>query len=110
MIRLERCINGYYLKVVERILASDGSGRREEKIQRIPWDGAQATVGIRFTTEEQSDFSSYFYYKGTEKVACGNGHSLHFCLEHFTGCRIGLASMATEKVGGHVRFSNFQIL
>ncbi len=41
-----------------------------------------------------------------ELKAIGGEHKVHFRLEHFTGCRVGLFVMSTEKAGGRGRISD----
>lgn len=50
-----------------------------------------------------------FYYKAKGKYEqIGITHKLFFRLDHFTGCRYGLFSYATEDTGGKSRFSQFK--
>lgn len=67
------------------------------------------------TLKMEADFNNgadtaVFFYK-TETMdsfkQIGPEHQLFFGLDHFTGCRYGLFSFATEQTGGSSRFKNF---
>ncbi|MBQ4362497.1 MAG: family 43 glycosylhydrolase [Oscillospiraceae bacterium] len=40
----------------------------------------------------------------------GTAHTMHFALDHFTGCRFGLFMYSVKEYGGKARFSGFRYL
>lgn len=64
-------------------------------------------VSVDFTDMRDE---AYMYVKEDEKwVEVGNGHKLHFGLDHFTGARVGLCVYSTKNAGGTAHFSNISI-
>lgn len=57
-----------------------------------------------------ADTAEFYYKKSSEEenwTRIGKKHRLFFGLDHFTGCRCGLAVYATKKPGGYAEFYRF---
>jgi beta-xylosidase len=67
----------------------------------------------RLTLKVQADFAAmkdeaeFFYMIDNEWKKIGITQKLHFGLDHFTGCRIGLFVYSTLETGGYAEFMNF---
>lgn len=83
--------------------------RKEKEFARIGLSGEQVDLMIEADFRNGKDVASFYYRTSQpdEFKKAGPDHHLSFKLDHFTGCRFGLFSFATEKSGGCARFSSF---
>lgn len=114
-IGLTRREGGLYL-TVRRIEPENPSmtpltGKEPEKEEiLIPWE--EERVGLRLEADftEMRDTVSFYYRReapGASWQKAGPEHRLYFKLDHFAGCRFGLAAYSTKEPGGMAEFSHF---
>lgn len=82
----------------------------EQTSVELGGSAAQLKLEVDFT--EMKDTAAFYYRRadaGEEEpwIPIGAPHRLYFRLDHFTGCRFGLAVYSTEKPGGQAEFRNF---
>lgn len=116
MLAITREMGRYYLVLLQR--------EKEEKDRQMGCcDYLPGTVTEKIVLEDsairlrlETDFdngadTAMFYYKikGKEEnwARIGKKHKLFFGLDHFTGCRCGLAVYSTKKTGGFADFHYF---
>lgn len=98
------------MRNVERDSDTDsGLQLNETEQESIPLTDNEVTLKIDADFSNGRD-SAVFSFKtktmeGFKRV--GPEHQLYFGLDHFTGCRYGLFSYATEETGGRSRFKMF---
>ncbi len=62
-------------------------------------------ISVNFT--DMMDTAEFAWKNGKRWEAVGERHKLYFRLDHFTGCRFGLAMYATQETGGEAVFTDF---
>lgn len=117
MLAVTRELRRYYLVVIER---EDNEKNRNTTIpDYMPGVITEkiSLVSPRVRLKLETDFSkgadmAYFSYRepreGGRWRKAGKGHQLYFGLDHFAGCRAGLAIYATKKIGGSATFTDFE--
>lgn len=77
----------------------------------IPVEGGQARFRLEADFTNMKDTASLYYLAQSNSCArwekAGPDYKLHFGLDHFTGCRFGLAFYSTMQAGGMADFSDF---
>jgi beta-xylosidase len=105
----------YYLAMIAKELNNeksiwgekDGEKKPGKEFARIPVDSNRVTLKVRANFFENID-EVYFYYQDKEKwIKLGITHKLHYRLDHFMGCRVGLFIFSTKETGGIVDFIDF---
>ncbi len=87
-------------------LAKEEQREREQAVLPIEGETARLKLEVDFT--EMKDTASFYAQTESgrwEKV--GPDHKLYFKLDHFCGCRFGLAAYSTKEAGGLAKFSDF---
>ena len=83
----------------------------------IPLEQQQARLKLEVDFTDMKDTASFYYWKKDENgrksffgkwEKVGPDHKLYFKLDHFVGCRFGLAVYSTLEAGGTAAFSDFQ--
>lgn len=83
-------------------------GRREREQETFPVEGETVRLKLAADFTEMKDTASFYYNvcgEGWRKA--GADHRLYFKLDHFCGCRFGLAMYSTREPGGTAGFSDF---
>lgn len=96
--------------------AQDG----EKEWEVLPIEGSVVRLRLEADFERMKDTASFYYKMPSEGKGAGSSegeadvweklgpdHKLHFKLDHFCGCRFGLAVYSTKEAGGTARFSDF---
>lgn len=105
LIGITREADGYFLVMKARAV-----GEKEEREHaRIPLDEKKVRLRAEVTFEGPAGIVRFFWRKGDEWTQAGPAHTMHFRLDHFTGCRFGLYCYATREAGGSADFSCFRI-
>ena len=104
-------------KLLVRTSVSDAEGqsnmretaRSVEEWIRFSLTGEHVDLMVETDFRNGKDVASFYYRsRGVDQFKkVGPDHQLSFKLDHFTGCRFGLFSFATEKTGGYARFKSF---
>ena len=116
MLAVTRETGRYYLVLIQR--EKEAKDRQMRCCDYLPGTVTEKVLledsKIRLKLEADFDNNAdtvIFYYKkpGNEKnwTRIGNKHKLFFGLDHFTGCRCGLAVYSTKKTGGYATFHQF---
>lgn len=99
--------NGAY-KLVMRSRAADGEFKEiEHEYASVPLQNSVVTLKAVCEFGHGKEFCEFFYLSDGEWKQLGIRQYVRFDLRHFTGCRFGLFSYSTEKVGGEAKFSKF---
>lgn len=88
----------------------EGQNNCEKDWARFNLSGRHIELMVEADFRDGREIAS-FYYRTSETdefKKAGQDHQLSFKLDHFTGCRFGLFSFATEKIGGYARFTSFK--
>ncbi|MDR0949674.1 MAG: glycoside hydrolase 43 family protein [Lachnospiraceae bacterium] len=98
-----------YLVMRSKVLMNDQV--TEQEWERIPLDHPEVHLKLEVTFQNQSndqkDEATFYYEKAGEWKQIGIKHALFFRLDHFTGCRFGLFTYATQEIGGQGSFREF---
>ncbi|MBH1940933.1 glycoside hydrolase 43 family protein [Mobilitalea sibirica] len=85
----------------------EGDRKPGREYERISINNTKVTLKVRANFMQNVD-EAYFYYQKNEKwYKLGITHKLHFRLDHFVGCRVGLFLFSTEETGGIADFEQF---
>ena len=79
--------------------------------EKINLTTASVRLKMEADFEKGADMVNFFYREpreGGKWRKIGSGHKLYFGLDHFAGCRCGLAVYATKKTGGSAVFKDFE--
>ncbi len=92
-----------------------GSGVACREWETVPATGEQLRLRLEADFTRMKDTASFYYWKEEGEgdlsgswVKTGPDHRLSFRLDHFTGCRFGLAFYSTVQAGGSAAFSDFR--
>lgn len=114
MIGITRQLSCYYLVVIARQLQRDNlSGATAQDympgrmVDRIALPGPVARIKISVNFSDMADTAEFAWKNGRRWETLGEKHRLYFRLDHFTGCRFGLAIFATQESGGEAVFTDF---
>ncbi len=116
MIAVTKELRRYYLTIIER--EDTGKNRQNPAPDYMPGiitekiSLVSSVVRLRMEVEFVKGIGLVqFYYRepreGGSWRKLGEAHKQYFGLDHFAGCRCGLALYATKKAGGSVIFKNF---
>ena len=89
--------------------ANEGQDR-EQAFVPLEGNAVQLKLEVDFTRMKDT---AAFYYRNADAetdapwIQLGGPHKLYFKLDHFTGCRFGLAVYSTKEPGGWAAFRNF---
>lgn len=73
----------------------------------LPVEGSTVRLRLEVDFERMKDTASFYYREGGAWKKLGPDHRLYFKLDHFCGCRFGLAVYSTREAGGCAGFSDF---
>lgn len=110
MIGVTRTLSSYYLVVIARKLLGGGTAQDYmpgKIMDRIALPGPVVRVRISVNFTDMMDTAEFAWKNGKRWEAVGERHKLYFRLDHFTGCRFGLAMYATQETGGEAVFTDF---
>jgi beta-xylosidase len=95
----------YYIVMCSK----EKSELRNEKCYKVPFNKSEVKLKVKADFQNMKDTVCFYYKEKNAKdyKKLGIDHKLVFKLDHFTGCRYGLFSYATKKVGGKAKFSRF---
>lgn len=85
----------------------------EREWATIPLEEETARLKLEVDFTNMRDSACFYYYKKEEGKfwghweKAGTEHRMRFGLDHFTGCRFGLATYSTRETGGVAKFSDF---
>lgn len=79
----------------------------EKEWETIELDQSTVTFKVGADFRQGIDEARFYYKQDNKYKKIGPPHKLFFRLDHFTGCRYGLFSYATQSTGGISRFSQF---
>ena len=117
MLAVTRELSRYYLVLVERENTEKNRNTRVPDYMPGVVTEKISLVSPLVRLKLEADFSKgadtvHFHYRepreGGRWRRVGKGYRLHFGLDHFAGCRFGLAVYATKKAGGSAAFRNFK--
>jgi len=83
--------------------------KEEQEHARIPLGEKKVRLRAEVRFEGPAGIVRFFCQKGNEWIQAGPAHTMHFRLDHFTGCRFGLYCYSTQETGGSADFSCFRI-
>ncbi len=121
MIALTRREGKLYLAMLAASQEEPGIRREKSGIASwrelaiLPLEKEKVRLKLEADFADRKDVASFYYWKQEgersffghwEKL--GPAHKLHFRLDHFTGCRFGLALYSTLQAGGAAEFSDFR--
>lgn len=116
MLAVTRELGRYYLVLIQRHKTEKDRfmgccdylpGTVTEKIMLTD---ARIRLKLEANFDNGTDTVEFYYKKSADEInwtRIGEKHRLVFGLDHFTGCRCGLAVYATKEVGGFADFSQF---
>ena len=114
MIGITRTLGHYYLVVVARTLQNAGLGSATTQdympgkvMERIALPGPVVRIRISANFSDMADTVEFAWKNGRRWETVGEKHKLYFRLDHFTGCRFGLAMFAIQESGGEAVFRDF---
>jgi len=102
---ITREADGYYLVMRARAVGE----KEEQEHARIPLGEKKVRLRAEVRFEGPAGIVRFFCQKGNEWIQAGPAHTMHFRLDHFTGCRFGLYCYSTQETGGSADFSCFRI-
>ncbi len=96
------------LDPLESIWGEPGGDRKPgREFERIPFSNNKVTLKVYADFKDNVDTAEFYYQDNGQWNRLGIKHQLHFRLDHFTGCRVGLFLYSTRETGGMVGFENF---
>lgn len=117
MLAITRELRRYYLVVIEREATEKNRNTTIPDYmpgivtEKINLTTASVRLKMEADFEKGADMVNFFYREpreGGKWRKIGSGHKLYFGLDHFAGCRCGLAVYATKKTGGSAVFKDFE--
>lgn len=104
---------GYYLVMMEHEPKDDslmGESKDETpgvERERVSLQSPKVRLRLEADFTMMKDEAALYYEKDGQWHQIGPKKKLYFKLDHFTGCRFGLFSYATQRTGGKASFSDF---
>lgn len=86
---------------------NQGETFAEKEREGLPVEGSTVRLRLEVDFERMKDTASFYYREGEVWKKLGPDHRLYFKLDHFCGCRFGLAVYSTREAGGCAGFSDF---
>lgn len=114
MIGITRNLSSYYLVVVSRALQDAEMSKATAQdympgrlTQRVLLPGPVVQVRMSANFSDMIDTVEFAWKNGGHWETAGEKHKLYFRLDHFTGCRFGLAMFSSRESGGEAVFRDF---
>lgn len=117
MLAITRELRRYYLVVIKREATEKNRNTTIPDYmpgmitEKVSLGISSVRLKMEADFEKGADMVSFFYREpreGGKWRKIGGSHKLYFGLDHFAGCRCGLAVYATKKTGGSAIFQDFQ--
>ena len=90
--------------------ARENGKQPEKELARIPVAEKEVRLRAEVRFEGMPGKVRFYHESRTGWEQLGPEHTLHFALDHFTGCRFGLFLYATKETGGQAAFRRFEYI
>jgi hypothetical protein len=92
-----------------KVVENEQAIEKEWESVKIDLPEAHLKVEVKFQNEkdDQKDEATFYYEEAGIWKQIGEKLALFFRLDHFTGCRFGLFTYATQEIGGQGSFREF---
>ena len=114
LIALTKEAGRYFLVMIAKEEASNnnqtkrGDNKHGKVLAKIPVETSTITLRAYFNFVDQVDEVEFYYLEQGKWKMLGIKHKLHFKLDHFMGCRVGLFLMSMKETNGVAEFSRFR--